>query len=188
MMRRFRKGFYITAAFFFTHAFYSSQKEIPCNLLGPDFSKRSKKPLMRVSTISVELLFVSRSVCYFMGSVGDDYVCPWCGRRGNGGTAVDGVGYPICTDGHDSCLDALLHGGIHSMKDFRLRQLTWILRGTPLRLVFNVVQLLAEFLASWPMRGSCIEYTWKRWKRRGWRFASTERCSQLEEVRKFLAH
>ena len=39
-----------------------------------------------------------------MGSVGDDYRCPLCGRIGNGGYVLDGVGYPICTDGDHSCL------------------------------------------------------------------------------------
>ena len=39
-----------------------------------------------------------------MGSVGDDYVCPWCGRAGNGGYAPDPIGYPICTEGRYSCL------------------------------------------------------------------------------------
>ena len=36
-----------------------------------------------------------------MGSVSDDYRCPWCGRIGNGGYALD---YPICTGGDFACL------------------------------------------------------------------------------------
>ena len=39
-----------------------------------------------------------------MGSVPDDYKCPLCGRVGNGGYALDGVGFPICTEGYYSCL------------------------------------------------------------------------------------
>ena len=39
-----------------------------------------------------------------MGSVGKDYKCPLCGRVGNGGYSVDGIGYPVCTDGDYSCL------------------------------------------------------------------------------------
>ena len=35
-----------------------------------------------------------------MGSVGEYYICPWCGRSGNGGYSPDAVGYPICT-GYD---------------------------------------------------------------------------------------
>jgi len=39
-----------------------------------------------------------------MGSVDDNYKCPLCGRRGNGGYAMDGIDYPICTEGDYSCL------------------------------------------------------------------------------------
>ena len=39
-----------------------------------------------------------------MGSVPDNYKCPLCGRVGNGGYALDGVGFPICTEGDFSCL------------------------------------------------------------------------------------
>jgi hypothetical protein len=38
-----------------------------------------------------------------MGSVSENYQCPWC-RRTNGGYAPDWVGYPICTEGAFSCL------------------------------------------------------------------------------------
>ena len=31
-----------------------------------------------------------------MGSVGDNYKCPLCGRVGHGGYAMDWVGYPTC--------------------------------------------------------------------------------------------
>ena len=39
-----------------------------------------------------------------MGSVGDNFKCPLCGRVGNGGYALDGVGFPVCTEGEFSCL------------------------------------------------------------------------------------
>ena len=39
-----------------------------------------------------------------MGSVPVDYKCPLCGRKGMGGYAPDGLGYPICTEGDYSCL------------------------------------------------------------------------------------
>ena len=46
-----------------------------------------------------------------MGSVSDDYRCPWCGRIGNGGYALDSVGYPICTGGAFACLWRLIASG-----------------------------------------------------------------------------
>ncbi len=41
-----------------------------------------------------------------MGSVGPDYVCPWCGRK-NGGHALDHIDEyaPICCNTDDSCMD-----------------------------------------------------------------------------------
>jgi len=45
-----------------------------------------------------------------MGSVGEDYKCPLCGRVGNGGYAIDGIGIgPICTDDQavKFCLDLI---------------------------------------------------------------------------------
>ena len=39
-----------------------------------------------------------------MGSVGPEYRCPVCGRRGNGGYALDAVGYPVCTESDNACL------------------------------------------------------------------------------------
>ena len=39
-----------------------------------------------------------------MGSVGENYKCPLCGRVGNGGYSMDGIGFPICTEGDYSCL------------------------------------------------------------------------------------
>ena len=46
-----------------------------------------------------------------MGSVGDNYRCPTCGRTGMGGYALDGINYPICTAGNHSCLWRVLEQG-----------------------------------------------------------------------------
>ena len=40
-----------------------------------------------------------------MGSVGDDFQCPHCDVIGMGGYAMDGIDYPICTDGPANCLE-----------------------------------------------------------------------------------
>ena len=40
-----------------------------------------------------------------MGSVGEDYRCPLCGRTGMGGYSPDWIGFPICTEGDYNCLD-----------------------------------------------------------------------------------
>ena len=63
-----------------------------------------------------------------MGSVGDDYVCPWCGRVGNGGHAPDGIDWPICTEGEHSCLSQVCDNGIQTVSQFRSEQLRAILR------------------------------------------------------------
>ena len=55
-----------------------------------------------------------------MGSVGDNYVCPWCGRVGYGGYAPDWVDYPICTEGPFSCLWFNMEDrDIGTMQEFR---------------------------------------------------------------------
>lgn len=49
----------------------------------------------------------SERLSCLMGSVGDGFRCPLCGRVDNGGYAPDGLGYPICTGVEDtdwSCL------------------------------------------------------------------------------------
>ena len=57
-----------------------------------------------MGTCSCSLVQTSSFPFATMGSVSDDYKCPLCGRVGNGGYALDGVGFPICTDGDFSCL------------------------------------------------------------------------------------
>ena len=46
-----------------------------------------------------------------MGSVGENYRCPLCGVTGMGGYSLDGINYPICTDGNFSCLEKVLEHG-----------------------------------------------------------------------------
>ena len=55
-------------------------------------------PLPRPS-LSTQRLF------FLMGSVGEDYRCPLCGRTGMGGYSPDWIGFPICTEGDYNCLD-----------------------------------------------------------------------------------
>ena len=45
-----------------------------------------------------------------MGSVDINYKCPHCDHRGYGGYAVDGINYPICTNGTANCLDKAISG------------------------------------------------------------------------------
>ena len=78
-----------------------------------------------------------------MGSVGDDFMCPWCGRVGAGGYTIDGIKYPLCTDGAHSCLNAASGG--QDLKAFRARQLAWINRNHPV-LTGEVLQRVASFL------------------------------------------
>jgi hypothetical protein len=66
-----------------------------------------------------------------MGSVSDDFMCPWCGRVGAGGSfrwqaAKPGrwVYYPICTAGAHSCLKAA--DGGKDLQAFRVAQLAVI--------------------------------------------------------------
>ena len=62
-----------------------------------------------------------------MGSVGDDYRCPWCGRTGNVGYAPEDVGYPICTNGSHSCLWTARNERGFGLLEFRQVQLETIL-------------------------------------------------------------
>ena len=47
-----------------------------------------------------------------MGSVGENYRCPLCGRVGMGGYALDGgPGRPVCDQGPHNCITLLTDGG-----------------------------------------------------------------------------
>ena len=84
-----------------------------------------------------------------MGSVADDYLCPWCGRRGNGGYAMDGVDAgPICTDGNYSCLWFKAVQGL-DLKEVRELQLrTILLRLSPgdFFVAQGVIEKVAAFI------------------------------------------
>ena len=63
-----------------------------------------------------------------MGSVGEGYRCPWCGRTGAGGYALDGswqegFSVPICTEGDYSCLWFSFEARGLNLPQFRVRQL-----------------------------------------------------------------
>ena len=78
-----------------------------------------------------------------MGSVGDNYKCPWCGRVGNGGYAPDWLGYPICTDSENACLWKEEAG----LPEFREKQLKCILRNHEVLVgCGDVLGLVAEFI------------------------------------------
>ena len=79
-----------------------------------------------------------------MGSVSDSYKCPWCGRIGNGGYALDGIDYPICTEGDHSCLDAAIRDG--NLAAFRSRQLRWIIGINHPVLTPDLLLLIARFI------------------------------------------
>ena len=88
-----------------------------------------------------------------MGSVGDNYLCPWRGRVGNGGYATYGVGYPICIEGLFSCLwFSLADRGIGTMQEFRRYQLRAIFPGTYRHhgAIMVVLDAVAAFLSSPP--------------------------------------
>ena len=56
-------------------------------------------------------VFIQDVIVFSMGSVGEDYKCPLCGRVGNGGYALDGCNVgPICTGEkvRYNCLDRVL--------------------------------------------------------------------------------
>ena len=64
-----------------------------------------------------------------MGSVPDNFQCPWCGRIGNGGYAPDSIGYPICCGGEHSCAGYQVSQLQLNLEGFRVRQLQTIFRG-----------------------------------------------------------
>ena len=84
-----------------------------------------------------------------MGSVGESYRCPWCGRTGAGGYAPDGLveegfGIPICTEGLYSCLWFSATDRRLTLPQFRARQLGNIFhgQGPPL----EALPVIAKFL------------------------------------------
>ena len=81
-----------------------------------------------------------------MGSAGDSYRCPLCGRKGHGGYAIECVGYPICTVGANNCF-----GKIHDHPGFNPcdivgAALRCVLKGTALFLQDDICRNVGEFL------------------------------------------
>ena len=108
--------------------------------------------------------------------------CPWCGRRGNGGIVHDDIGYPICIEGDYSCLQNVLNLNIQTLEEFRARQLMAILP-TSLIPIHEIYSCIAKFLADPPQKPR-IERIHEEWTRAGWQFASPDKKTQLEEVRR----
>ena len=85
-----------------------------------------------------------------MGSVADDYRCPWCGRVGDGGYALDGLeGGPMCTEGEYSCLHFQALGRGYGLAEFRVRQLQAMFPPNHMWAQFvpgNVWELVVSFL------------------------------------------
>jgi hypothetical protein len=97
-------------------------------------------------SIWLELSGLSSGLSLIMGSVGEDYVCPWCGRMGAGGYAPDPLGYPICTEPPHACLDHWLKNGVDSKQEYD----ECVLRrrfDTKLVLPDNVWTLICELLS-----------------------------------------
>ena len=82
-----------------------------------------------------------------MGSVSENYLCPWCGLRGNGGYAPDEVGYPICTEGQFSCLwFSYRYRGINTVQEIRRHQLRAIF--PPTYQYYNAISVALDALAA----------------------------------------
>ena len=113
-----------------------------------------------------------------MGSVEDDYGCPWCGRVGNGGYAPDGVEYPICTGGDHSCL----WSPDVDLTVFRSRQLSWILcRNHPFLLRPDVLPIIVSWLGPWKKPEGLAEVL-QRFHAAARRAARSAAATQLPDV------
>ena len=80
-----------------------------------------------------------------MGSVGENYRCPLCGRTGHGGYAMDDIGYPVCTRAGNSCLNKVAD---HNLKPWHIvgAALREILKGTALYLHNDICENIGAFL------------------------------------------
>ena len=105
-----------------------------------------------------------------MGSVGEDYRCPLCGRTGMGGYSPDWIGFPICTEGDYNCLDKVcpsdtsddatpfaadvvvealgkIIGGVRAFKQYpeaRMRSKSFLLRHVVSFLGFDMLESIEE--------------------------------------------
>jgi hypothetical protein len=90
---------------------------------------------------------VFRQSILIMGSVDEDYECPWCGRRGAGGYSPDQIGYPICTEPPHACLDHFLDFGVDSKAEYDEAALRRRF-GSKLQLPDTVWTLVCELLSA----------------------------------------
>ena len=79
-----------------------------------------------------------------MGSVSDNYRCPTCGRTGNGGYVLDGMRFPVCNGGDNSCLGKLMDEDAFSARDIIFQALSQILRPWPTEVVWAVSKFLIK--------------------------------------------
>ena len=96
-----------------------------------------------------------------MGSVGDSYKCPLCGWEGHGGYFNDGVGYPICTGGANSCLGKISECGSNPC-DILGAALRCILKGTSLCLRHDICKNVGAFLTP---NQQMVVLLYKQWLR-----------------------
>ena len=97
-----------------------------------------------------------------MGSVGDSYKCPLCGRKGHGGYFNDGVGYPICTVGANSCLGKIRTPPGSKPCDIMGAALRCILKGTALFLQDDICKNIGQCLTP---NQQMVVLLYKQWLR-----------------------
>ena len=112
---------------------------------------RMLKPLVRSRCVAVAVTSYLASPLIslpVMGSVGRTHRCPWCGRTGNGGYAMDGVDTrPICTGGRYSCLWHQVQTRGYDLTAFRVEQLRAITRDRVPAITGMTQRTVAEFLS-----------------------------------------
>jgi hypothetical protein len=72
--------------------------------------------VLKLAIHQVKLFVVLK--LFLMGSVDEEYECPWCSRKGAGGYAPDPVGYPICTEPRYSCMMHCIEKGVWSKDQY----------------------------------------------------------------------
>ena len=80
-----------------------------------------------------------------MGSVGQNYKCPWCGRVDNGGYTADwGPPYPICSEGAYGCLTHRLENEQQDSLAVRVDRLNGLFQHPPPRAA--ALTFIAQFV------------------------------------------
>ena len=97
-----------------------------------------------------------------MGSVGDSYRCPLCGRKGRGSDANACVGYPICTVGANSCLGKIRTPPGSNPSDIVGAALRCILKGTALFLQDDICKNVGKCLTP---NQQMVVLLYKQWLR-----------------------